>query len=240
MNRERVFRLFCAFLAIFFITTRSLAHPINLYEGVADVEIMERSLKAPLIVSADNQGDQLAIQMRLGIDGILLAAESFLEKEIEKNNGCRERWSAWSPNITIIDDNKVSVSIRIRVEKWLCESFIKTRLARETVTVRAVLSPTLSGGHLSMNVVTFSLSDLSSLAQQFGVEDIARRMFEDQVRDLNDNPKFHTVQERIMAAGYHYKNVSFHTTPDQHSELIIEIFGPNKTNNILQLMAVFQ
>lgn len=241
MNRDRFFRFCCAFLAMFLITTRTLADPVNLYEGVVDVDFMEQSVKAPLVITADSQVDKLVIRVRLGIDKILPVAESFLRNEIENNNnGCRERWSAWSPNIRIVDNNKLAVSITIRVEKWLCESFIKTRLARETVTIMAVLSPKISNEHLSMNVETFDLNDLNFLARHLRVEDIARRMFDDIVRDLNERPKFHNAPERIIAAGYNYKDVSFYKTSDQHSELIIEISGPNEIGNILQLMAAFQ
>ncbi len=144
----------------------------------------------------DNANTQLRISAEAIVTNLLPIAGRALERIVAANHrGCRERWSAWGGRVSATGsphpNGALNAQVTIRVEKWLCISFIKTYIGRETATVHASVRPVVRDGRLQLKLVGFDIRGLGWIFRVLGVEKKVRRALSDKIAELNGEPGFH-------------------------------------------------
>lgn len=211
---------------------------MQLFEGLLPIRIERAEVSLPIranIKTLDN--GQLAITAEAELSPVLPAATSALRSAISAFPGnCEHRLSLKSTDVSVPGET-LEVRIGLRYELWVCRRVlgneIKTKILRESGTLRGWLKPRVSNGRLQLKLQQFRVDGLGEVSKWLNVEDRIRREVEAAITKLNRDPKFADLPDTLRNAGFAYKSVAL--SNDGMPKLAVAIAGPGGVLTLLRI-----
>lgn len=175
---------------------------------VADIELYARELS----------GGRVAVALVTDVTKFIRETESDLENWIATHQDeCGERWGAGEPLIGF-PENAIRFALSLEYELWNCGWNGKGkpgRIVRETGSVDVTLIPEIIDGKLQARLGDFSLEERSGVNKYLPLEYVARRVLENELVKLNDNPKFFRPPQPFHREGFVYEAISAEQANDR-------------------------
>ncbi|MEO0566556.1 MAG: hypothetical protein AAF066_02410 [Pseudomonadota bacterium] len=200
-----------SFVAVFALQSVAHSQQTDLLSKTFQVDWDGAQVAIPVAVSGSpsDDGAHLSIEVRAALSDVLPRVGSALEQAAdEKDRGCRERWDGRNGSAAI-NGGRLVAQVTVRVEKWVCEGPLKTRLARETATLIGSFEPSIDRGRIVVKLVDFETRDLSSLSRELGVEGLISRALQREIDRINADDSLTLLPASLMDEGFAYDAVSF-------------------------------
>lgn len=182
------------------------------YEGPTKVNLGGRPVVASISLYTDKsapKGD-LKITLVTDVTDFIVDVEKDLEKWVaSRQDPCGERWNAGKPEITF-PPGKISFALDIELQYWTCGFDGKgdpAQLAREGGSVEVILDPYVEGGLLQARLADFKISNRSGVSKYLPLEFVMRRILEQELKRLNENPKFRNAPKPLVDEGLTYETI---------------------------------
>jgi hypothetical protein len=119
------------------------------------------------------------------LDELQAKAPQILHALAANKSNCETRWSFPELSPTTIQDGKLRIGGKVRVEQWVCAGSLETRLARETADFVIAMHPVRSPDTISMAAEIASFDLGQSMLE--GVEDEVRRQLSSSLTEALDD-----------------------------------------------------
>ena len=229
------------FLAMFVLFGFSLnAAAFELLNRDVATNIFEEDVMIPLVVSASESavdGDRFRIQGEANVTNILpIMSRKIKALILDQNNGCKFRVSSTEPEV-VVNGASVEVHVTSVAEVWLCTSFSKKRIVKETGTIQAAITPGVRDGALTLGLSSFEVRDLSKISSMLGIEKHLKSEFLGMLDDFNRDPGLSQLPAVLQDNGFIYSNATLENTYRDRQTLTMEIEGPNDAVTLLKVIA---
>jgi hypothetical protein len=204
-----------AAMAAFAMSAASAQVPKNVekfYDGPTKVNLGGRPVVASISLYQDKtapKGD-LKVTLVTDVTDFIVDVEKDLEKWVaSRQDPCGERWGAGKPQITF-PPGKISFALDIELQYWTCGFDGKgdpAQLAREGGSVEVTLDPFVTDGLLQARLGAFTISNRSGVSKYLPLEFVMRRVLEQELKRLNENPKFRNAPKPLIDEGLSYETI---------------------------------
>lgn len=209
-----------AFLALGALSSFSAAvaaAPASLekfYDAPTRVNMGGRPVTANIALFADRAlaktGD-LEIALVTDVTDFIADVEKDLEKWVAAHQDrCGQRWGAGKP---IIDfpDGAIRFTLDVELQVYNCGWDGRGRPGRmmlEAGKIIVTLIPAAIDGKLQASLGDLSIANRSGVSQFLPLEFIAQSIIEQELKKLNDNPKFYKAPKPFADDGFVYESIS--------------------------------
>lgn len=194
------------------------------YETIYDAPTRVNLGGRPVIADIAFHADMAAARrgtLRLALTTDVTKFVEDTERDLEnwvaaRRQDCGERWGAGAPYIGF-PSGAIRFAIDLELEYWTCGWNGKgapVRIAREAGSVDVTLIPEIIDGKLQARLGDFSIDNRSGVSRYLPLEFVIRQILGQELKKLNDNPKFHRAPKPLYGAGFHYESISADVTPD--------------------------
>ena len=191
------------------------------YDAPTRVNMGGRPVTAKIALYADRaaakQGD-LKIALVTDVTDFIADVEKDLEKWVAAHQDrCGQRWNAGKP---IIDfpAGAIRFALDIELEVWNCGWNGKGepgRMMLETGKIDVTLLPAAVDGKLQASLGDLSITDRGGVSKYLPLEFITRSIIEQELKKLNENPKFFKAPKPFVDEGFVYESIAGDTGDDK-------------------------
>lgn len=212
-----------AVAALSFFTSAVAAAPKSLerfYDAPTRVNMGGRPVTADIALYTDRalakKGD-LKLVLVTDVTDFIADVEKDLEKWVATHQDtCGQRWNAGKP---IIDfpEGAIRFALEIELEVWNCGWNGKGepgRMMLETGKIDVTLIPAAIDGKLQASLGDFSITNRSGVSKYLPLEFITQSIIEQELKKLNDNPKFYKAPKPFVDEGFVYESIAGDTGAD--------------------------
>lgn len=222
---ETEMRPFAIFAAALFMSSAALAAAPKGYELIYDaptrVNMGGRPVTADIALYTDRalakKGD-LKLVLVTDVTDFIVDVEKDLEKWVATHQDkCGQRWNAGKP---IIDfpGGAIRFALDIELEVWNCGWNGKGepgRMMLETGKIDVTLVPAAVDGKLQASLGEFSITNRAGVSKYLPLEFVTQSIIEQELKKLNDNPKFYKAPKPFIEEGFVYESISGDTGADK-------------------------
>ncbi len=220
----RVFAGLAASLALAF-PAAAFAAPPKGYEAIYDaptrVNMGGRPVTADIALYTDRaaaKNGDLKLVLVTDVTDFIIDVEKDLEKWVATHQDrCGQRWNAGKP---LIDFPKGAIrfALDIELEVWNCGWDGKGepgRMMLETGRVDVTLLPAAVDGKLQASLGDLTIDNRSGVSKYLPREFVTRSIVEQELKKLNQNPKFYKPPKPFIDEGFVYESISGDTGADK-------------------------
>ncbi|MEK7265467.1 MAG: hypothetical protein AAB227_05140 [Pseudomonadota bacterium] len=191
------------------------------YDAPTRVNMGGRPVTANIELYTDRalakKGD-LRVALVTDVTDFIVDVEKDLEKWVATHQDeCGQRWNAGKP---IIDfpDGAIRFALDIELAVWNCGWDGKGepgRMMLETGKIDVTLIPAAVDGKLQASLGDLSITDRSGVSKFLPLEFITQSIIEQELKKLNENPKFYKAPKPFLDEGFVYESISGDTGADK-------------------------
>lgn len=220
-------RVFAGPTAVFALAVPAvaLAAPPAGYEAIYDaptrVNMGGRPVIADIALYADRaaaKNGDLKLVLETDVTDFIVDVEKDLEKWVAAHQDqCGQRWNAGKP---LIDFPKGAIrfALDIELEVWNCGWDGKGepgRMMLETGRVDVTLVPSAVDGKLQASLGELKIDNRSGVSKYLPLEFVTRSIVEQELKKLNQNPKFYKAPKPFIDEGFVYESIIGETSADK-------------------------
>ncbi|MEO1136625.1 MAG: hypothetical protein AAFW68_08455, partial [Pseudomonadota bacterium] len=194
----------------------------TIYDAPTRVNLGGRPVIADIAFHADRQAAQdgdLRLVLTTDVTKFVTETEQDLENWIARRRAdCGERWKSGDPDISF-PENAIRFAIYLEIEYWTCGWNGRgrpSRVAQETGSVDVTLIPFVENGKLQARLGAFSIEERTGISKYLPLEFIVRRALEQELANLNKNPKFYRAPQPLLSEGFTYQSIEANEDEDGH------------------------
>lgn len=184
------------------------------YRGPTRVNLAGRTVSADIALSANlasaKSGD-LRVALTTDVAGFVAETEADLKAHIAGlSRVCGERWSASDPEIAF-PERAMRFRMGLTLEYWTCGWDGKgapQRVTQDSGVIDVTLAPYVETGMLQARLAAFDIEVTKGLGKYLPLEFAARRALEDQLKKLNQNPKFTRAPDPLYSETFRYESIA--------------------------------
>lgn len=192
----------------------------TIYDAPTRVNMGGRPVTADIVLYADRavakKGD-LKLVLETDVTAFIADVERDLEKWVATHQErCGQRWAAGKPYIGF-PQGAIRFALDIEYEVWNCGWNGKgdpSRLALETGKVDVTLVPAAVDGKLQASLGEFRIDNRSGVSKFLPLEFVLRGILEQEIRKLNENPKFYKPPAPFIGEKFGYEKIVGTTTAE--------------------------
>lgn len=185
----------------------------TIYDAPTRVNLGGRPVVAGIALSTDRaaakKGD-LKLVLTTDVTDFITDTERDLEKWVAAHQDrCGQRWGAGKPYIGF-PKGAIRFALDIELEVWNCGWNGKddpSLLTIEAGKVDVTLVPSAIEGKLQASLGEFSISNRSGVSKFLPLEFVVRGVLEQEIKKLNQNPKFYKAPKPITDEGFVYESI---------------------------------
>lgn len=193
----------------------------TIYDAPTRVNMGGRPVTADIIIYADlaaaKKGD-LRLVLETDVTRFIADVENDLEKWVAaRQDRCGQRWNAGKPVIDF-PAGAIRFALDIELEVWSCGWNGKGepgRMMLETGRIDVTLIPAAVDGKLQATLGEFSIGNRSGVSKYLPLEFVTRSIIEQELKELNQNPKFYKAPKPFVDEGFVYDGISGETSLDK-------------------------
>ncbi len=186
----------------------------TIYDGPTRVNMGGRPVTAGIALYTDRaaakKGD-LKLVLKTDVTDFIADVERDLEKWVAAHQDrCGQRWNAGKPYIGF-PKGAIRFALDIELEVWNCGwngQGEPSRMMLETGKVDVTLIPSAVGGRLQASLGEFAISDRSGVSKYLPLEFVTKTIIEQELKKLNENPKFYKAPKPFVGEGFVYESIS--------------------------------
>lgn len=211
--------------AIFF--TSSLAHAAApsgyevIYVAPTRVNMGGRPVTADIALYADRasakKGD-LKLILETDVTRFIADIEKDLENWVATHQDrCGQRWRAGKPVIDF-PNGAIRFALDVELEVWNCGWNGKGepgRMMLEGGRVDAILIPAAVDGKLQASLGDLTIDNRSGMSKYLPLEFLTRSIIEQELKKLNENPKFYKAPKPFVEEGFVYDGIVGETNAEK-------------------------
>ena len=192
----------------------------TIYDAPTRVNLGGRPVIADIALHADRaaakKGD-LKLALTTDVTDFIADVETDLEKWVaDHQDPCGQRWKAGKPYIGF-PKGAIRFALDIELAVYQCGWNGKSDpslLTTETGHVDATLIPSAVDGKLQAALGDFSITNRGGVSKFLPLEFVTRAIAEQEIKKLNDNPKFYKAPKPLIDEGFGYESIVGETTSD--------------------------
>ncbi len=206
---------FMAFIALSFVQSKAGAPDgyEKFYDAPTRVNMGGRPVTAEIALFADMDA---AAQGRLDIALVTDVTKFIEETERDLENWiathrreCGERWAAGEPLIGF-PRSAIRFALDLEYEYWNCGwngNGRPWRAVREAGSIDVTIFPDVIDGKLQARLGDFAIDQRTGVNKYLPLEFVTRRILENELAELNDNPKFYRAPQPFHNEGFKYQSI---------------------------------
>jgi len=213
-----------------------------IYDAPTRVNMGGRPVTADIALFADRAAAKKG-DLRLILETDVTDFIGDVEKDLEKwvathQDKCGQRWNASKP---IIDfpQGAIRFALDIELQVYNCGWNGKGepgRIMLETGFIDVTLTPSAIDGKLQASLAEFSITNRSGMSKFLPLEFVTRSIIEQELKNLNQNPKFYKAPKPFVEEGFIYEGISGATGVDKRV-IITARYRAKGKENILKKVA---
>lgn len=206
--------------ALFIATGLSLAAAAQgpagyqrIYAEPTEVNLGGRPVVADIALYADMEraaGGALQLALVTDVTDFVEETQTDLKNWIAaRQDRCGDRWRSGEPLIAF-PPGAIRFALALELEVWNCGwngTADPRRLTRETGKVDVTLEPYVDDGELQARVTAFSISERRGYSRYLPLESLTRLILNNEIRKLNNNPKFYRAPKPLFGEGFVYESI---------------------------------
>jgi hypothetical protein len=213
------------------------------YDAPTTVDLGGRPVIAEIALHSDKELERLGLlRMALTTDVTKFVAET--EQDLmnwiaARQEDCGERWSSSEPAITF-PGGDIRFAITLEIEMWTCGLNGKAppaRLARDGGSVDVTLTPFVEDGKLQARLKQFSFDNRQGLSKYLPVELLVKTALNQELDNLNQNPKFYRAPQPFQDEAFHYESLEGEVTDDGRIVITAIYAAPGTPKTLDRLVA---
>ena len=192
----------------------------TIYDAPTRVNLGGRPVTAGIELATDRaaakKGD-LKLVLVTDVTDFIADVETDLEKWVAAHQDrCGQRWKAGKP---VIDFPKGAIRFALDIELnvyhcgWNGKSD-PSLWTTETGSIDVTLNPSAVDGRLQAALGAFSIGNRSGVSKYLPLEFVTRTLIEQEIKKLNENPKFYKAPIPFVEEGFGYEGISGETRDD--------------------------
>lgn len=234
-----------ALLASFLPTLSFAAAPAGydvIYDAPTRVNMGGRPVTADIALFADRAAAKKG-ELRLILETDVTDFIDDVEKDLEKwvathQDECGQRWNAGKP---IIDFPKGAIrfALDIELQVYNCGWNGKGepgRIMLETGFIDVTLIPSAVDGKLQASLGEFTITNRSGMSKFLPLEFVTRSIIEQELKNLNQNPKFYKAPKPFVEEGFVYEGIAGATGVDKRV-IITALYRAKGKETVLKKVA---
>ncbi len=185
----------------------------TIYDAPTRVNLGGRPVTADIALSADRAAaktGELKLALTTDVTEFISDTERDLEKWVaDHQDRCGQRWGAGKPYIGF-PKGAIRFALDIEMEIWTCGWNGKgepSRMVLETGKVDVTLIPAAVDGKLQASLGDFSIENRSGVSKYLPLEFVVRSILEQEIKNLNANPKFYKAPKPFIDEGFVYESI---------------------------------
>lgn len=183
------------------------------YDAPTQVNMGGRPVTAEIALYADMDAaaqGRLEIALVTDVTRFIDETQRDLENWIAAHQqDCGERWNAGKPLIGF-PRGAVRFALRLEYEFWNCGwngNGRPWRAMRETGAIDVTIIPEIIDGKLQARLGDFTIDQRSGVNKYLPMEFVTRRIIQNELTRLNDNPKFFRAPQPFHKEGFTYRSI---------------------------------
>ena len=197
----------------------------TIYDAPTRVNMGGRPVTAVIALHADRvsakKGD-LRLVLETDVSKFIVDVERDLENWVAAHQDrCGQRWNAGKPIIGF-PKGAIRFALDIELEVWNCGWNGRGEPARmilETGKVDVTLVPAAVDGKLQASLGEFKITDRSGVSKFLPLEFVVSGILDQEIRKLNDNPKFFKPPKPFVDEGFSYESIA--SAADKRGRVVI-------------------
>jgi len=192
-----------------------------IYNAPTRVNMGGRPVTADIILYADRaaakKGD-LKLVLETDVTRFIADVEKDLENWVAAHQDrCGQRWRAGKPVIDF-PGGAIRFALDVELEVWNCGWNGKGepgRMMLEGGRVDATLVPAAIDGKLQASLGELTIDNRSGMSKYLPLEFVTRSLVEQELKKLNENPKFYKAPKPFADEGFVYEGIAGETDADK-------------------------
>jgi hypothetical protein len=185
----------------------------TIYDAPTRVNMGGRPVTADIALHTDKKA-AAAGDLRLVLATDVTPFIADVEKDLEKwvathQDRCGQRWGAGKPTIDF-PPGAIRFALDIEVEVYGCGwngEGEPSRIAREAASIDVLLDPYVEAGKLQARLASLTISNRAGLSKFLPLETLLRPILDDELKNLNGNPKFYKAPKPFISEGFGYESI---------------------------------
>ena len=213
------------------------------YDAPTKVNLGGRPVVADIALHSDRELERLGL-LRVALTTDVTKFVTETEQDLvnwiaARQQECGERWSSSAPEITF-PGGDIRFAIDLEIEMWTCGLNGKSppaRLARDGGSVEVTLTPYVEDGRLQARLNSFSFDNRQGLSKYLPVEILVKTALNQELANLNQNPKFFRAPQPFQDEAFHYESLKGEVTPDERIIITAVYAAPGTSTTLDRLVA---
>ncbi|MCB2114645.1 MAG: hypothetical protein KDD85_14025 [Parvularculaceae bacterium] len=197
----------------------------TVYHAPTRVNLGGRPVTADIKLASDRAAAENGYALLVLITDVtdfIADVETDLEKWVAAHQDeCGQRWKAGKPVIDF-PDGAIRFALDLELDVYHCGWNGKSDpalLTSETGSVSATLTPSAVDGRLQAALSDFSIGNRGGVSKYLPLEFVTRAIIEQEIKKLNENPKFYKAPLPFADEGFGYAGIKGRT--NKHGRVII-------------------
>ena len=186
----------------------------TIYDAPTKVNLAGRPVIADIALHGDMAAAKtgvLKLALTTDVTKFVDETENDLKNYIAgRYNDCGERWTSGEPKITF-PNNAIRFELNLTIEYWQCGWNGKGkpgRMTRDGGSVDVTLIPFVAAGKLQAKLGELSIVVTDGLGKYMPLETLVRTAVNNEMKKLNENPKFYRAPNPLYAEMFRYEAMS--------------------------------
>jgi hypothetical protein len=206
----------------------------TIYDAPTKVNLAGRPVIADIALHADQAAAKtgsLKLALTTDVTKFVDETETDLKNYIAgRYNECGERWTSGEPKISF-PNNAIRFQLDLTIEYWQCGWNGKGkpgRLTRDGGSVDVTLIPYVEAGKLQAKLGDLKIVVTDGLGKYMPLETLVRTAVNNELKKLNDNPKFYRAPNPLYAEMFRYEQMAAKVDAKQRVIITARYFANGK------------